>query len=92
MCVEMAIAADGTVHVRHSKDPEDALVFSMAEMRVFLEAVKSGEFDYLLGAYKGFGPADFRRFGPLPPIQPVPVDEPSPDEAVSLRRSQYRVC
>ena len=49
-CVEAARLADGGVAVRNSRFPSGpALVFTQAEARAFLEGVKDGEFDHLLG-------------------------------------------
>ena len=49
-CVETARLAGGAVAVRNSRDPEGpALVFSQAEIHAFLEGVKDGDFDSLLG-------------------------------------------
>ena len=49
-CVETAKLADGQVAVRNSRHPSGpALIFTQAEARAFLEGVKDGEFDYLLG-------------------------------------------
>jgi hypothetical protein len=49
-CVETARLADGRVAVRNSRHPAGpALVFTEAEARAFLEGVKDGDFDYLVG-------------------------------------------
>lgn len=45
-CVETAFAADGTVGVRHSKNPTGPVIeFSTAEWDAFITGVKDGEFD-----------------------------------------------
>jgi hypothetical protein len=49
-CVETARLTSHEVAVRNSRHPEGpALIFSDAEVRAFLEGVKDGDFDYLLG-------------------------------------------
>jgi hypothetical protein len=49
-CVETARLAGGEVAVRNSRQPSGpALVFTQAEARAFLEGVKDGEFDHLVG-------------------------------------------
>jgi hypothetical protein len=49
-CVETARLSDGEVAVRNSRHPSGpALIFTQAEARAFLEGVKDGDFDYLLG-------------------------------------------
>ena len=49
-CVETARLSGNEVAVRNSRHPEGpALVFSGAEVRAFLEGVKDGDFDDLLG-------------------------------------------
>ena len=49
-CVETARLGGGAVAVRNSRDPEGpALVFTQAEIHAFLEGVKDGDFDSLLG-------------------------------------------
>ena len=49
-CVETARLGGGAVAVRNSRDPEGpALVFTQAEIHAFLEDVKDGDFDSLLG-------------------------------------------
>lgn len=46
-CVEVAFAGDGTVGVRDSKNPADAVLeFTPAEWAAFLEGVREGEFDH----------------------------------------------
>jgi hypothetical protein len=48
-CVETAKLPDDRVAVRNSRHPSGpALIFSQAEVRVFLEDVKDGDFDDLL--------------------------------------------
>lgn len=45
-CVEVAFAADGTVGVRHSKDPDGPiLVFTPDEWDAFTGGVHDGEFE-----------------------------------------------
>lgn len=47
-CVEVAFADDGTVAVRHSKNPTGPVVeFTPAEWDVFTAGVRDGEFDRL---------------------------------------------
>jgi Domain of unknown function (DUF397) len=49
-CVETARLDDGRVAVRNSRHPAGpALIFTQAEARAFLDGVKDGDFDYLLG-------------------------------------------
>jgi Domain of unknown function (DUF397) len=49
-CVEAARLTSHEVAVRNSRHPEGpALIFSDAEVRAFLEGVKDGDFDHLLG-------------------------------------------
>ena len=49
-CVETARLSSNEVAVRNSRHPGGpALIFSDAEVRAFLEGVKDGDFDYLLG-------------------------------------------
>jgi hypothetical protein len=49
-CVELAPVRTRGVAVRNSRFPEGpALVFTVAEMTAFLAAIKSGEYDHLLG-------------------------------------------
>lgn len=49
-CVEVAGLAGGGVAVRNSRDPHGpALVYTRAEMTAFLQGVKDGEFDNLIG-------------------------------------------
>jgi Domain of unknown function (DUF397) len=43
-CVEVA-AANGRVQIRNSTDPSVAVTVFPADWRVFIEAVKAGEFD-----------------------------------------------
>ena len=45
-CVEVAFAPDGTVGVRHSKDPDGPiLVFTPSEWDAFTGGVHDGEFE-----------------------------------------------
>lgn len=45
-CVEVAFRPDGTVGVRHSKDPTGPmLVFNASEWATFAGGVRDGEFD-----------------------------------------------
>jgi hypothetical protein len=45
-CVEVAMLGNGSVAVRHSKDPGGAvLVFTPAEWSAFIGGAKDGEFD-----------------------------------------------
>ncbi|MFI5893800.1 DUF397 domain-containing protein [Actinoplanes sp. NPDC051513] len=45
-CVETAFAADGTVGVRHSKNPTGPVIeFSPTEWDAFITGVKNSEFD-----------------------------------------------
>lgn len=49
-CVEVAGLTDGGVAVRNSRDPHGpALVYTRAEITAFLQGVKDGEFDSLIG-------------------------------------------
>jgi hypothetical protein len=49
-CVQTAKLPGGGVAVRNSRHPDGpALLFSDAELRTFLEGVKHGDFDDLLG-------------------------------------------
>ena len=49
-CVELARLPGHGIAVRNSRDPDGpALVFTDAELDAFLEGVKDGDFDYLLG-------------------------------------------
>lgn len=49
-CVELAKLPDGAgVAVRNSRDPEGpALIYTPAEIAIFLRSVRAGEFDHLL--------------------------------------------
>lgn len=49
-CVELAKLPDGAgVAMRNSRDPEGpALIYTRAEIAVFLRAARAGEFDHLL--------------------------------------------
>ena len=45
-CVEVALLADGSVAVRHSRRPDDTvIVYSRAEWAAFLAGVKDEEFE-----------------------------------------------
>ncbi len=47
-CVELAARRDGSVAMRNSRDPYGPrLVFSRAELGVFLAAIRRGEFEHL---------------------------------------------
>jgi hypothetical protein len=47
-CVEVGTAADGTIGVRDSKDPDGAqLRFTRPEIQAFIQGAKDGEFDNL---------------------------------------------
>jgi Domain of unknown function (DUF397) len=49
-CVETARLPGGQVAVRNSRHPEGpALIFTRAEVRAFLDGVKDGDFDDLVG-------------------------------------------
>lgn len=46
-CVEVALLADGSVGVRHSRRPDDTvIVYSRAEWAAFLSGVKDEEFEF----------------------------------------------
>ena len=48
-CVELAALPDGAA-VRNSRDPEGAaLIYTRDEIVAFIEGVKDGDFDHLLG-------------------------------------------
>ena len=48
-CVEVAATPDGGVAVRHSKQPEGAMLcYTAYEWRCFLIGAKAGEFDGLI--------------------------------------------
>ncbi|MGH3569076.1 MAG: DUF397 domain-containing protein [Pseudonocardia sp.] len=50
-CVEVAALTDGGVAVRNSRYPGGpALIYTRAEMVAFVQGVKAGEFDKLLGS------------------------------------------
>ncbi|MFC4372688.1 DUF397 domain-containing protein [Nocardia halotolerans] len=47
-CVEVAEAADGSVAVRNSRDPQGSVLFyTRPEIDAFIRGAKAGEFDYL---------------------------------------------
>lgn len=46
-CVELARDGDAVL-VRHSKQPEVVIRYTVAEMAAFLEGVRDREFDHLL--------------------------------------------
>ncbi|MCL2583422.1 MAG: DUF397 domain-containing protein [Streptosporangiales bacterium] len=49
-CVELARLNGATVAMRNSRDPEGtALIYSADAVRAMVGALRSGEFDYLLG-------------------------------------------
>jgi hypothetical protein len=49
-CVQTAKLPSGGVGIRNSRQPDGpVLLFGDAEIRAFLEAIKNGEFDELLG-------------------------------------------
>ena len=49
-CVECAALPDGAVAVRNSRDPEGpALIYTAAEIEAFIQGVRDGEFNNLLG-------------------------------------------
>lgn len=49
-CVQTAKVPSGGVGIRNSRQPDGpVLLFGDAEIRAFLEAIKNGEFDELLG-------------------------------------------
>jgi hypothetical protein len=48
-CVELADLGEGAA-VRHSRHPDGpALVYTQSEITAFIQGVKDGEFDHLLG-------------------------------------------
>ncbi|GAA2874926.1 DUF397 domain-containing protein [Streptosporangium fragile] len=49
-CVELAELPDGRVAVRNSRDPEGvALIYTRPEVDAFVQGVKRGDFDDLIG-------------------------------------------
>ena len=49
-CVELARLDSATVAMRNSRDPQGtALVYSATAVRAMVGALRTGEFDYLLG-------------------------------------------
>lgn len=49
-CVEVAELPDGGIAVRNSRHPSGpALIYTPAEVTAFIEGVKDGQFDYLIG-------------------------------------------
>jgi hypothetical protein len=49
-CVELARLDAGTVAMRNSRDPQGtALIYSATAVRAMVSALRSGEFDYLVG-------------------------------------------
>jgi hypothetical protein len=47
-CVQLAALSDGRIAVRNSTHPDDGtILFTRAEMSVWLHGVKAGEFDDL---------------------------------------------
>ena len=48
-CVELAVAGDDLIALRHSKHPEiGPLYYSRREIDAFLDGAKRGEFDHLV--------------------------------------------
>jgi hypothetical protein len=63
-CVEVAGLPGGDIAVRNSRHPSGpALVYTQAEISAFIEGVKNGEFDNLIG---GLGN---RRLGAAPALR-----------------------
>ena len=49
-CVELARIDGATVAMRNSRDPQGtALIYSATAVRAMVSALRSGEFDYLVG-------------------------------------------
>lgn len=49
-CVELARLNEGTVAMRNSRDPRGtALIYPAGAVRAMVSALRTGEFDYLLG-------------------------------------------
>lgn len=49
-CVEVAQLPEGSIAVRNSRFPAGpALVFTTAELKVFLNGAKAAEFDHMIG-------------------------------------------
>jgi Domain of unknown function (DUF397) len=49
-CVELARLDAGTVAMRNSRDPQGtALVYPASAVRAMVSALRTGEFDYLVG-------------------------------------------
>jgi len=49
-CVELARLDSTTVAMRNSRDPQGtALIYSASAVRAMVGALRSGEFDYLIG-------------------------------------------
>ena len=49
-CVELARLDSATVAMRNSRDPQGtALIYPAAAVRAMVGALRSGEFDYLIG-------------------------------------------
>jgi hypothetical protein len=49
-CVELARLGETTVAMRNSRDPQGtALIYSADAVRTMVGALRSGEFDYLVG-------------------------------------------
>jgi len=49
-CVELARLDSATVAMRNSRDPQGtALIYPAAAVRAMVSALRSGEFDYLIG-------------------------------------------
>ncbi|MEV6350568.1 DUF397 domain-containing protein [Actinoplanes sp. NPDC051851] len=49
-CVQVARDASGTIYFRNSRKPDDAMIaYTPAEFDAFIDGIKHGEFDDLLG-------------------------------------------
>jgi hypothetical protein len=46
-CVELALI-DGLIAIRHSRRPENHILYSREEIAAFFDGVRSEEFDHLL--------------------------------------------
>ncbi len=46
--IELAAAADGTIKIRESDDPEVIATTTPAKLGAFIAGVKAGEFDHLI--------------------------------------------
>ncbi|MFJ2867039.1 DUF397 domain-containing protein [Kitasatospora sp. NPDC087314] len=47
-CLELALGADDTRHLRESDDPSITITTTAAKLRAFILGAKAGEFDHLL--------------------------------------------